>query len=448
MIRSVKFEGKEYNLTSMGRSDTSDNVFTVIIGKNGTGKSRLLKSMVDFMTNHSISGDITKMEFVGHNIDEDSNVIALSTNLFDKFPWHSAYNEKGNYHYLGFKDVSQINASKGYISKIIGNYLKSHLYNEELGLGKTLNYLGFDNYLSMSFKYIGGSIIRKMAVSEGTFNWRELNYYLESRIKKGEYQIDDYFSKREVAGEERKFTITEIFQALKLVPEIHNIRKLKIEIKDELLSISHGSIEFSEALTVLISAGLLKFDSAVLKKTKSNTMFSIENASSGEQCVIISMLGISSVIEDNSLIMIDEPEVCLHPEWQEKYIQLLTSIFSSYEGCQFIIATHSPQIVSNLSEKGCYIMTMEDGVAKDANEYINKSSDFQLATLFGSPGFKNEYLSRIAVNLFSNLSNNRKFTSNDIETYQELIKMLPKISEEDPLRSLIKAIEKMREIYA
>ncbi|OQP30310.1 AAA family ATPase, partial [Pantoea latae] len=243
-------------------------------------------------------------------------------------------------------------------------------------------------------------------------------------------------------------TINKIFKALKLVPEIHNIRKLKIIIKDELLSISHKSIEFSEALTILISVGLLKFDSAVLKKIDSNTMFSIENASSGEQCVIISMLGISSVIEDNSLIMIDEPEVCLHPEWQEKYIQLLTSIFSSYKGCQFIIATHSPQIVSNLSEKGCYIMTMEDGVAKDANEYINKSSDFQLATLFGSPGFKNEYLSRIAVNLFSNVSSNRKFTSNDIAIYQELINMLPKISEEDPLSSLIKAIEKMREIYA
>lgn len=448
MIRSMKFEGKEYNLATIDHANSSENIFTVIIGKNGTGKSRLLKSIVDFMTDHDMFTGITTMKFFGKNINEDSNVIALSTNLFDKFPWYSTYNETGNYHYLGFKDVSRVDVSKGYISKVIGNYLKSHLYNESLGLGKTLNYLGFDNFLSMTFNYIGGSIIRRLVLEESVFNWRELNYYLESRIKKGEYQIDDYFSKREAIGEDRKDIIIRIYQALKLVPEVHKIRKLKIEIKDELLSISNKSIEFSEALTILISVGLLKFDNAVLKKLISNTMFSIQNASSGEQCVIISMLGITSVIENNSLILIDEPEVCLHPEWQEKYIQLLTNIFSSYKGCQFIIATHSPQIVSNLSENGCYIMAMEDGIARNANNYINKSSDFQLATLFGSPGFKNEYLSRIAVNLFSTLSNNREFSSDDLEVYEELISILPRIAEDDPLRSLIRAIEKMRELYA
>ncbi|QJW54781.1 hypothetical protein HL670_01662 [Serratia plymuthica] len=448
MIRSLIIGSKEFKLISEEHTHTDGNIFTVIIGKNGTGKSRLLKSIVDFIMEYESNSAITTMEFVGQNIDNASNVIALSTNPFDKFPWYASYNESGSYHYLGLKDISRINTSKGYISKIIGSYLKGHLYNEESGLGETLNYLGFENYVRMSFNYIGGSVIRRMLNGEKNFNWRELNHYLEARIKKQEYQIDDYFTKREAMGEDRKDIVMRIYKALKLVPEIHGIRKLKIEIKNEELSISHKSIEFSEALTILISVGLLKFDSAVLKKIESNTMFSIEDASSGEQCVIISMLGISSVIEDNSLIMIDEPEVCLHPEWQEKYIQLLTSIFRSYKGCQFIIATHSPQIVSNLSEKGCYIMAMEDGVAKNAIDYINKSSDFQLATLFGTPGFKNEYLSRIAVNLFSNLSDSKTFTPDDIRIYDELVSILPKISEDDPLRSLIKAIEKMRELYA
>lgn len=447
MIRALTTGINKYNLIAENHIFTGENTFTVIIGKNGTGKSRLLKSIVEFMTSYKSNSTITTMEFIGKSIDEESNVIALSTNPFDKFPWYASYNESGKYHYLGLKDISRHNISKGYLSKIIGNYLKNHLYNEQPGLGKTLNYLGFESYIKMNFNYIGGSVIRKIVETDKNFNWRELNYYLECRIKKQEYQIDDYFTKHEDMGEDRKDIIFRIYKALKFIPEIHGIRKLKIEIINEELSISHKSIKFTEALTILISAGLLKFDSAVLKKTESNQLFSIEDASSGEQCVIISMLGISSMIEDNSLILIDEPEVCLHPEWQEKYIQLLTNIFRSYKGCQFIIATHSPQIVSNLSEDGCYIMTMEDGVAKNATQYINKSSDFQLATLFGAPGFKNEYLSRIAINLFSKVSNNKKFSTDDVIVYEELISISPKISDEDPLRSLINAIGKMRELY-
>lgn len=448
MIRSLTIGSKNYRLITANHIKTDKNVFTVIIGKNGTGKSRLLKNIVSFITEYDNDSTITTMDFIGENIGENSKVIALSTNPFDKFPWYASYNESGRYHYLGLKDISRHDVSKGYLSKVIGNYLKSFLYSDESGLGKTLNYLGFESYLSMTFNYIGGSVIRRIVESEKVLNWRELNYYLESRIKKGEYQIDDYFTRQEATGLDRKDIILKIHRALKLVPDIHYIRKLKIEIKDDKLSLSHKKFIFDEALTILISAGLLKFDSAILQKIDSNTLLSIENASSGEQCVIISMLGISSIIEDNSLILIDEPEVCLHPEWQEKYIQLLTSIFRSYKGCQFIIATHSPQIVSNLSEEGCYILTMEDGIAQNAVEYINKSSDFQLAKLFGAPGFKNEYLSRIAVNLFSKVSSNKEFTHEDIIVYNELISILPKISDDDPLRPLINAIVKMRGMYA
>lgn len=62
-----------------------------------------------------------------------------------------------------------------------------------------------------------------------------------------------------------------------------------------------------------------------------NNSFSIKDASSGEQSIILSILGIASKIKDNSLICIDEPEICLHPEWQEKYIEILTQTFTNYK---------------------------------------------------------------------------------------------------------------------
>lgn len=52
------------------------------------------------------------------------------------------------------------------------------------------------------------------------------------------------------------------------------------------------------------------------------------------------------------VVLIDEPEISLHPSWQEKYVQFVRNIFTNAEGVmetQVIIATHSPFIVQNES---------------------------------------------------------------------------------------------------
>lgn len=50
----------------------------------------------------------------------------------------------------------------------------------------------------------------------------------------------------------------------------------------------------------------------------------------------------------NALIIIDEPEISLHPDWQRKLISLLQSQNS---GNQFILTTHSPFIYAKFPEK-------------------------------------------------------------------------------------------------
>ncbi|TOO95411.1 ATP-binding protein, partial [Vibrio parahaemolyticus] len=81
----------------------------------------------------------------------------------------------------------------------------------------------------------------------------------------------------------------------------------------------------------------------------------LSKRSSGEQCLFLIFMGIISSIEDNALICIDEPEISLHPQWQEKFVDILNDSFSSYKGCHFIIATHSPLIVSDISSSNCCV---------------------------------------------------------------------------------------------
>ncbi|CDG99756.1 ATP-binding protein [Xenorhabdus bovienii] len=161
----------------------------------------------------------------------------------------------------------------------------------------------------------------------------------------------------------------------------------------------------------------------------------------------MNILGISSVIKDNSLILIDEPEVCLHPEWQEKYIKLLIDIFKINKKCHFIITTHSPQIIANLGEKNCFITSIEDGKSKKSINYINKSSDFQLATLFNSPGFKNEYLTRLSLNLLSKIISEKSVDHEDKKIMEELLLIKNKLHEKDPLLELITSLDEMVKYY-
>jgi predicted ATP-dependent endonuclease of OLD family len=46
-------------------------------------------------------------------------------------------------------------------------------------------------------------------------------------------------------------------------------------------------------------------------------------------------------------VLIDEPEISMHVDWQTNFIELVRSLNPD---CQLVLATHSPEIVSNLPD--------------------------------------------------------------------------------------------------
>jgi predicted ATP-binding protein involved in virulence len=60
----------------------------------------------------------------------------------------------------------------------------------------------------------------------------------------------------------------------------------------------------------------------------------------------------------SAVILIDEIDTHLHPSWQRRIIPALASAFPN---CQFIITTHSPQVLSNVRPESIYLLTQEDG---------------------------------------------------------------------------------------
>lgn len=93
----------------------------------------------------------------------------------------------------------------------------------------------------------------------------------------------------------------------------------------------------------LNALGLINYE---LNVQKQGEVFSLAWAASGEKQLLFTCLNILAHINSQSIVLIDEPEISLHPNWQMGYIQLLKNLFKNYN-CHFILATHSHYLVSD-----------------------------------------------------------------------------------------------------
>ncbi len=84
--------------------------------------------------------------------------------------------------------------------------------------------------------------------------------------------------------------------------------------------------------------------------------FLIDELSSGEKTLISEILFLYLTNIKDMVILIDEPELSLHPTWQTKVLRLYEN-YAIKNNCQIIIATHSPLIIG--SSKSEYLRVLE-----------------------------------------------------------------------------------------
>lgn len=77
--------------------------------------------------------------------------------------------------------------------------------------------------------------------------------------------------------------------------------------------------------------------------------FSLDELSSGEKQILLFLAEVQRRIRRGSLLLIDEPEIHLHPGWQARLIGALTDLCRQYDA-QMIIATHSEEVARSVYE--------------------------------------------------------------------------------------------------
>ena len=128
-----------------------------------------------------------------------------------------------------------------------------------------------------------------------------------------------------------------------------------------------------DLINILRRIGLIRtFEIQVYKK--GGAPFNFSDASSGEANILSTLLSLVPLLKDNCLILIDEPEISLHPLWQAKYIDLLKRILENVSGCHIITASHSPFLASDLKPNTSSVVSLKNKKGTISSSIIDKST--------------------------------------------------------------------------
>jgi predicted ATP-binding protein involved in virulence len=122
----------------------------------------------------------------------------------------------------------------------------------------------------------------------------------------------------------------------------------------------------------------------------------IRQLSDGERSVLVLILDIARRLtqanptlddpmrEAEAVILIDEIDLHLHPQWQRKIVGDLTGTFPN---CQFIVTTHSPQIISETQPDQLILFRREDGliVPQQCGQAYGLDTNYVLEQIMETP---------------------------------------------------------------
>lgn len=146
-----------------------------------------------------------------------------------------------------------------------------------------------------------------------------------------------------------------------------------------------------------------------------NKTYSLYNLSEGEKQMILS-IGLSLVLnQSNLLFLLDEPDVSLHPKWQQDFITNFTNGLN--EESMAVITTHSPSLASDLRGKNLTLLRKGKVVTKSF-KYYGKRIDDILYDYFGLESTRNKDVSRRIEELWNMIQANT-YNSNEFITLKE-----------------------------
>lgn len=405
-----KFEEVEINFCDNSNNENSKLMrkiygnmnFTVLVGENGVGKTTILSFIVNVFTNlqryhNRIPSDFKMIYQLGENKYEDIIIEKIEEKIFitvdgikrlllefdvkkrtyigkrcketviyddikNKLPtnvivscFDVEYPSNYSWNYIGDKLIKIKHIDKMYkktgfgmdISQGIIKFLKKYFFQDnklegffsDLGFKFSEYLYVYRNFISYDdYKY---EIFEDFYEDQGFNNW---NDFLQDTNFKGEDDFIEYVTSEEFWSEYCE------------------------EIKDNESNINSSSNEkfnfkkFVEGNSFNISVlyRLILNDKFYINEffiKKGREIISLNKMSTGEKIFLCRLFFLLSKIENDSLIILEEPEIHLNYSWIKQLITVIKLLFDKYE-THFLISTHSNAFINMLFPKN--ILILED----------------------------------------------------------------------------------------
>jgi predicted ATPase len=400
---------------------------------------------------------ITGFEVLPRELEFPEKLLVNSLMLTDRFIFQESKRDDF-YQYLGVRSTSGSTSTRASSKRTIRHLFNATGYKLEFykSLKELLSFLEFEPAFQISYStkinklFFSGEL--KVAQFEQYFeNWWAEDFIYSNRKKENPlWSIPFYnnnFKNKPTSIEALVDYLNELASSNRLTHKKNSSAKLlSIDLLDTSLSVKEMQL-----ISELENLDIINLDGIKLKKRQST--LSISDLSSGEYHLIISLIGIFSNISEDSVILIDEPEISLHPNWQMRYITFLKSVFAKFPSCHFIITTHSHFLVSDLEgDSSSVTALLRDSTTNNLTAELLKgtstfgwSAEEVLYKIFKTPTSRNYYLAEELNEIFELISQEpNEDRINKIKNKVTVLKSmnLNGLSEEDPLKDVIKVIFK------
>lgn len=133
--------------------------------------------------------------------------------------------------------------------------------------------------------------------------------------------------------------------------------------------ISNDTLESIFELINPICAGNINYSSNILTiKNEDYEPIDVRNLSTGlKSFVILKTLILNGWIENNGMIILDEPETHLHPQWQLVFAELIVLLQKKWN-LHILINTHSPYFLNSIQ-----VFSAKHSIADKCNYYLSEN---------------------------------------------------------------------------
>ncbi|WP_415287919.1 AAA family ATPase [Brevundimonas sp. S1H14] len=443
-------------ITFVADDDLKATHITLLMGGNGTSKSRLLAACIDHFlgtyegpSSRKRSGSTfscATLRSVGPGTDGGpAKMLALSNLVRDRFPYFRNDEADEFYSYLGVRQGTNLTTT-GALDQSVGEAVISTV-------GDSSKLARLRRWLHIFFP--GAEI----GIAFPRITLAQMKSYASA--DDGRMRLE-----RRLAGAGRPFR-PPLFDDIPgglaaLADRAQSLFRLMLDHPNaETVSDAAGrevalvSLEGSKPLAELtrIYDGVRYSEAARLGIRPSLYIYQdrwmgFDQLSSGEQNLFSVGAKLIAHAVPQSFILIDEPEVSLNVSWQQRYVDLIRESLTDAPGCHVLIATHSPHFVSGLGEgQGSILLVKKEGqrlvYETRSAAYEAWGSEAVLYDVLDVPSASSFAFNREVVNILTEIQNNTR----DIGLIDAFLGKTERLifSDSEPLGKVVSEIRKYRQ---